>query len=377
MSDATRGPARSADEDAYASLLDGHNNEPTPVASRNDDRRPTWRSRLRQIGLFIVVLASVLGLALAGAGWFLTNRYAGNVHRLPTVFAGLDPSSRPAAPHAGGDPPVTFLLVGADTRAPGPTTGSTATSQAENTRSDAIMLLRITGDRRDAQVISIPRDSWVTIPGHDRNKINAAYAFGSPSLLIQTVEALTNVRVDHFGVIDFAGFKTMTDALGGVDVAVSQPTSSMGVTFTEGVNHLNGDQALVYVRQRYELSGGDFDREQRQQNYLRAMLTTASHGDLLGNPGKLDAFIRALTGSVSVDDELSSKDLVTLAFGSRDLKPGSVAFLTAPVTGTGMEGDQSVVYLDETADAALWRYLNNDSLAQHVAQFKQLPATPN
>lgn len=66
-----------------------------------------------------------------------------------------------------------------------------------------------------------------------------------------------------------------------------------------------------------------------------------------------------------------------LAFGSRDLKPGSVAFLTAPVTGTGMEGDQSVVYLDDTADAGLWRYLNNDSLAQHVAQFKQLPATPN
>ncbi len=173
------------------------------------------------------------------------------------------------------------------------------------------------------------------------------------------------------------GFKTMTDALGGVDVAVSQQTSSSGVTFTEGVNHLNGDQALVYVRQRYELAGGDFDREQRQQNYLRAMLTTASQDDLLGNPGKADAFIRALTGSVSVDGELSSKDLVTLAFSSRDLKPGSVAFLTAPVTGTGIEGDQSVVYLDETADAALWRYLNDDSLAQHVAQFKQLPATPN
>jgi LCP family protein required for cell wall assembly len=233
------------------------------------------------------------------------------------------------------------------------------------------MLLRITGDRRNAQVISIPRDSWVTIPGHGRNKINAAYAFGGPSLLIQTVEALTNVRVDHFGVIDFAGFKTMTDALGGVDVAVNQQTSSRGVTFTEGMNHLNGDQALVYVRQRYELAGGDFDREQRQQNYLRAMLTTASQGNLLGSPGKLDDFIRALTGSVS------AKDLVTLAFGSRDLKPGSVAFLTAPVTGTGMEGDQSVVYLDDTADAALWRYLNNDSLAQHVAQFKQLPATPN
>lgn len=239
------------------------------------------------------------------------------------------------------------------------------------------MLLRISGDRSNAQVISIPRDSWVTIPGRGKNKINAAYAFGGPSLLIQTVEALTNVRADHFGAIDFAGFKTMTDALGGVDVAVKQQTSSRGVTFTQGINHLNGDQALIYVRQRYELAGGDFDREQRQQNYLRAMLTATSQDNLLGNPGKLDAFIRALTGSVSVDDKLSSQDLVTLSYSSRNLRPESFAFLTAPVTGTGMEGDQSVVYLDDAAIAALSGYLNNNSLAQHIAQFKQLPATPN
>ena len=124
------------------------------------------------------------------------------------------------------------------------------------------MIARLNPDRTVAAVASIPRDSWVDIPGHGHDKINAAYSFGGPSLLVATVENLTQIRIDHFAVIDFAGFRSMVDAVGGIDVGIDAPTSSDGVAFHQGVNHLDGRAALAYVRQRYGLIGGDFDRAQ-------------------------------------------------------------------------------------------------------------------
>ena len=135
------------------------------------------------------------------------------------------------------------------------------------------MIARLAEDGQSAAVVSIPRDSWVDIPGHGKNKINAAYAFGGPSLLIRTVENLTELHVDHFAVIDFAGFQAVVDSVGGIDVGISAATSNEGVHFHQGVNHLDGTQALAYVRQRYGLVDGDLDRAQRQQNAMRAVLT--------------------------------------------------------------------------------------------------------
>src|SRR3954469_23927263 len=133
------------------------------------------------------------------------------------------------------------------------------------------MIARCSADRQHAQLISIPRDSWVDIPGHGMNKINASYAFGGPSLLIQTVEQLTEVRIDHYVAIDFDGIAEVTDALGGVDVEVAESTQNGPYTFTAGVNHISGEQARWYLGQRYGLAGGDFDRVKRQQQYLRAV----------------------------------------------------------------------------------------------------------
>src|SRR5919199_180245 len=134
----------------------------------------------------------------------------------------------PAAPTGGGGgtaAPITFLLVGSDTRA------DVAPGELPDARSDAIMIARFAGDREHAQVISIPRDSWVDIPGHGMDKINAAYALGGPTLLIQTVEQLTGVRIDHYAAIDFAGLTQVTDDLGGVDVTVPKTTSNGPYTF--------------------------------------------------------------------------------------------------------------------------------------------------
>lgn len=129
------------------------------------------------------------------------------------VFGPLDVAQRPAATES-----LTFLLVGTDSRSPEPTTGAEASGPEYvpgAQRSDVIMLFTLSPDRTGASVVSIPRDSWVPIPGRGLGKINTAYSYGGPTLLINTVEQLTQLRVDHFMVIDFAGFQQMTDAVGG------------------------------------------------------------------------------------------------------------------------------------------------------------------
>src|SRR3954463_2132302 len=158
----------------------------TDVASASDEStghesEPAPHRTLKRVLISLGILGLVLAVVLGGGLWFLTNRYAGNIDRVADVFSGLDEQTRPAPAtpdQRANAEPVTFLLVGSDTRAhlePGETPDG---------RSDAIIVARFSADRKHAQLISIPRDSWVDIPGRGLNKINASYAFGGPSLLI-------------------------------------------------------------------------------------------------------------------------------------------------------------------------------------------------
>ncbi|WP_309229394.1 LCP family protein [Blastococcus sp. TML/M2B] len=319
--------------------------------------------------------ALVLGLLVGGGAWYLTERYAGNIDRVADVFTRMDQQSRPARAtpaQAASHSPVTFLLVGSDTRV--------AAEEGEDPsgRSDAIMIARFSGDREHAQLISIPRDSWVDIPGRGMNKINAAYAFGGPSLLIQTVEQLTQIRIDHYLAIDFDGLIQVTDDLGGVEVLVAETTSNGPYTFPAGVNTLSGDEARWYLGQRYGLPGGDFDRVRRQQEYLRSLFTKLFSTNTFTDPGRLDDALLAVTRAVAVDDTLGNRDLFGLAYSMRNVRPADVEFFTAPVLGTGMEGPASVVYLDATTGERMWSYLRNDSLAPNAGEFatQALPDVP-
>jgi LCP family protein required for cell wall assembly len=337
-----------------------------------DGRRTRSRTRKIVIALLAVVLALIL--AAAAGIYFLTESIGNNVTRLPDTFAGIPADARPAASDA-----TTFLLVGTDSRAEAPTTGTDAAPDvnAGSQRSDVIMLARVAPDGSTASVSSIPRDSWVSIPGRGMNKINAAYAFGGAPLLIQTVENLTGVRVDHFGVIDFAGFQQMVDSVGGIDVRVAAATSNMGVDFHEGLNHLDGAQALAYVRQRYDLPAGDLDRAKRQQNAIKALLTKAS--GTLSDPVGLYDLVDSTSRTVSVDDTLSNGGLRDLALQWRGLRPAGVTFTNAPVGGLGREGAQSVVYLDDSAAGQYWQAVRDGTMSAYVAAHPKeaLPATPN
>jgi LCP family protein required for cell wall assembly len=343
-------------------------------AGRRDATRPRrGGSALRRALLGLGALAVVLAVLLAGSFFLLEDRYAGNIDRVKNVFSGLTDRPAPASPdHVEAAKPITFLLMGSDTR------GHPKAGNLPDGRSDAIMIVRLSGDRQHAQVISIPRDSWVNIPGHGMNKINASYAFGGPTLLIQTVERLTGVRIDHYAAIDFDGIIKVTDDLGGVDVMVAATTKNGPYTFSKGLNHLDGNQARWYLGQRYGLAGGDFDREKRDQQYLKAMFGKLFSAQTFTNPSRLDNALRAVTGAVSIDDTLSNSDLVSLGLSMRNVKPGDIDYLTTPVLGTGMEGAASVVYLDQAKDDRMWQYLRTDSLGQNAGEFSanRLPAVP-
>jgi LCP family protein required for cell wall assembly len=368
---------RTADDEVLPRL---ETDLPDPATDAEPDGQdPTGPTRtrhpLRRVLISLAAIALVLALLVGGGLWFLADRWAGNIDRVSDVIASLDQAARPAAAtpaQSAPQDPVTFLLVGSDTR------DEVAAGEDPDGRSDAIMIARFAADRTHAQLISIPRDSWVDIPGHGRNKINASYAFGGPSLLIQTVEQLTQVRIDHYVAIDFAGLIQVTDDLGGVDVVVAETTENGPFTFPAGPNHLDGEQVRWYLAQRYGLPGGDFDRVKRQQQYLRAMFAKLFSSDTFTDPGKLDAAMLAVTSAVTIDDTLGNGDLVSLAYSMRGVRPDNIQFFTAPVLGTGMEGPASVVYLDTVTGERMWSYLRSDSLAGNGAEFAKqaLPDVP-
>ena len=332
-----------------------------PVATGT---REVPRRRGRRILIGLVAAVLVMLLAAAAAVFVLTENLGNNVARVPGAFAGIDGAQRPAEAVDA----TTFLLVGTDTRSPDPTTGTDASPgvDAGSQRSDVIMLARIATDGTTASVTSIPRDSWVDIPGRGKNKINAAYAFGGASLLIDTVEHLTGVRVDHFGVIDFAGFQQMVDSVGGIDVRVATATSNRGVDFHEGLNHLNGEQALAYVQQRHGLPNGDLDRAKREQNALRALLSRA--GESAADPLALLRLADAASRTVSVDDTLSNGGLRSLAVANGGLRSGAVIFASAPVASFGREGAQAVDRLDAAACAELWSAIRDGTVADYLTR---------
>jgi LCP family protein required for cell wall assembly len=326
----------------------------------DDAPRKTRKRHRRNILIGVVVFVALL----AGTGTALfferQSAYNNNVKRIPGALPNY--AGRPGAGPKGVE---NWLLIGSDTRVEGEQANQTSYG---GQRSDTIMLVHLPKDRKAAYLISFPRDSWVTIPGHGKSKINAAFSWGGYPLLIRTIESLTGARVDHFAILNFEGMQTMTNALGGVDVRVSQTVTDPmhHQTWQAGVNHLDGERALWFVRQRYGLAGGDFDRIKRQQAFLKALANKAVSRGTFRNPLKLNRFLEALTKSVSVDDTVGMGDLRSLAFSARGMRAGDIAFMTAPTKGTGRVGTQSVVFLDPVKDKALFTALRQDTVADYL-----------
>ncbi|WP_369371485.1 LCP family protein [Promicromonospora sp. Populi] len=280
-----------------------------------------------------------------------------NLERLDP-FAEIEPSTRPTAPPvAGPTAPVNILVLGSDSRI---SAGDPSAWEAGAQRTDAIMLVHLSADRQSAAAISIPRDSWVPIPGHGEAKINAAFSYGGPTLMIQTVEDLTGVRIDHFAVTDFESFTSLTDALDGVEITV--PDGEGGSVRQA----MTGEEALAFTRERYALANGDFGRVQRQQAWMRAIVAKVNNNR--SDPLRMTRFFEAVTSSVAVDEALTIDRIQELFESARDLSTNDITFMTAPYTGTGRSADgQSIVVLDRAVFDPLMQAVATDEVPDFLA----------
>ncbi|MGN9803953.1 LCP family protein [Micromonospora sp. L32] len=311
--------------------------------------------------LLVLALLSAGGV---GAGAFYLRSVEKDIDRVD-AFTEVPQENRP--PVVAKDA-MNIMILGSDSRDPEKTTGS---------RTDTIILAHLPKDRKSAQLISIPRDTWVRVPrskdgqhGGREAKINAAYAWGGIPLMVQTVEEFTKVRVDHVAVVDFAGFTDIIDALGGVDIYSDKTFTSIHPpfrTFQQGMQKMDGETALDYSRQRKQFADGDFARIRHQQQVIKAILDKAASGGILTSPGKLNDFVKASSAAVSVDEGMSLLDMAT---DLRGLRGGNLAFFTSPTRGTGQVGTESVVFADTDKVRSFYDAVRRDAVPEIVAARK-------
>jgi len=243
--------------------------ESEPLSSASGVIPRTHHTRRIIVSAVLILLVLIVGTGLTY--WLLLNHtVTTNVKHealLPTPSAGETlPVESPTTKDSSAKVPLAkgaqnILLIGSDSR----------TSVADG-RSDVIILVHVSADRQKVYLVHFPRDMYVDVPGHGKDKINAAYAYGGPQLLIRTLRNLVDVPIDHAAVIGFEGFKAMTDAVGGVDVYAEEASNEFGYVFHVGMNHLDGEAALGFVRERYQLSKGDISRGRRQQAFVKALM---------------------------------------------------------------------------------------------------------
>ena len=290
--------------------------------------------------MLLVVLAVVVSLVvLAVAAVALIARdLAGDLER-EDVFGGLTEDERPEQEPTEA---LDLLVLGSDGRegaGEAYETGENADVAGE--RADTTLLVHISADRESARVVSLPRDSWVALPscrGTDgaqlparQGQLNAAFLEGGLPCAVRTVESLTGVRIDHTAVVDFAGFRDMVDALGGVPVCLDEPfrPRMAGVDLPAGRSVLQGPEALEFVRARYGVGDGtDTDRIERQKQVIASMLDRALSRQLLVRPDRLVRFLSAATRNLRVDKDL---DLRELAVSLRGIDLSQVALTTVPL----------------------------------------------
>jgi LCP family protein required for cell wall assembly len=305
----------------------------------------------------VLALLFVVVVALVGAGvWIDTS-----LHRIPALTA------LPDRPRAGSG--TTWLLVGSDSRQ-----DLTPDQQAElatggdlgDGRTDTILLVHVPGLGANVTttMVSIPRDSYVPIPGHGEDKINAAFALGGAPLLAQTVEQATGLRLDHYAEIGFDGFAVMVDAVGGVTMCLPEPVSDplAGIDLPAGCQELDGRNALGYVRTR-ATARADLDRMANQRQFMATLMHRAASPGVLLNPLRWYPMGQAASKAVTVDSGAHVWDLARLAWALH----GTVTTTTVPI-GEFTSGDSGsvVVWNDDAAKRLFQALAGDEAIPQDV-----------
>lgn len=335
------------------------------------DRRSARGARTRRRGLVIAGTLSCLVLGSSGVTWALTN-YA--TTKIKSVDAGLQ-GSRPST---GA---MNILVVGVDRR-------DDLTRKQQNQlklgresgeRTDTMMVMHLSEDHRRVTVVSLPRDTWTTIPGKGQHKINAAYQLGGPKLATRTVQAATGLTLHHYVEVNVLGFINVVDALGGISVCTPVPINDpkTALNLEPGTYSFDGVKALAYARTR-ATARSDLDRIDRQQQVISALLNQALSGDTLTNPVRLASFVDTALDTVRVDDALR-KDLLGLADQLKNVSTDDVTFATVPLADVDHRtptGESAVLWDSEAAKELFRRIAADETLVKPSKPVKSTP-TPS
>lgn len=340
-------------------------------------------ARRHRRGIMATGAMSAFVLLFAGGGWAFQDYVLGNVQRVD-AFDGLK-----NRPDTGPEGSMNILLAGVDRRE-----GLTDQQirdlhlgKVGGQRSDTMMLVHISSKHDKVTVVSLPRDSLVTIPAHRSNgsegangaeigerqgKLNWAYMYGGAPLTVQTVERATGVHVDHYIEVNFLGFLKVVNALGGVTVctptAIDDPKS--GLRLPAGKSNVDGTTALAYARARYTLTGGsDLGRIDRQQQFMSAVVHKA-----LSEPAKFPSFLSASLDAIRADKGLSKSTLTALATQMKGMSTDSIAFTTVPLSNS----DYTVSIGGQQQSTVLWDQSAGNRLFNEIEDDKPIiqPATP-
>jgi len=327
-------------------------------------KRPAAPGPRRRWGQWLAGAVSLSILATSCGGWVVLNGVGDSIDR---VDAFGDGRNRPA-----DDGVTTFLVVGTDDREgiPEDTLKNVLHAGGESCHcTDTMMIIQLAKDGGRASVVSIPRDSYVSIPAHQdpatrrqvpagKGKINAAYGMGGAPLTVRTVEQNTGLRIDHYLQVNFLSFVSTVDALGGVEVCSSKPLKDdySGLDLPAGSTRLDGAGALKYVRARHVDASSDLGRMHRQQKFLAQLLHQATGSGTLLNPARLSKVLDSVLNSLKADKDLSTDDLVTLATRMKDLSAANADFATVPISDVDYQvsGWGSTVRWDERGAKALF-----------------------
>ncbi|WP_456152680.1 LCP family protein [Mycolicibacterium boenickei] len=326
---------------------------PGPAAARPPAPAPVRKPRKRRHwGRLVLAVLLVAVVALIGGAFWVDS----SLHRIPAL---ADYPERPGAAHG-----TTWLLVGSDSRqnlSPEQQADLATGGDIGNGRTDTILLVHIPGlgSGTPATMVSIPRDSYLPIPGYGEDKVNAAFSLGGAQLLAQTVEQATGLHLDHYAEIGFDGFAAMVDAVGGVTMCPAEPISDplAGIDLPAGCQELDGRSALGYVRTR-ATPRADLDRMNNQRAFMSALLHRATSPEVLLNPLRWQPMAKAATNSVAVDEDAHVWDLGRLAWA---MHGDDMVTTTVPIGEFTGSDSGAVVVWDSDAAGRLFTALANDA----------------
>jgi LCP family protein required for cell wall assembly len=305
----------------------------------------------------VLVLAGVAALVLfstvAAGGYAAAAHFANSIPRIHVAH--LDRAAGPGTGSSGGG--ETVLLTSQDRPEPA------GSADQPPVPTGLIMLLHINANRRAGGIVSIPPTAIVRVPGHGPARIGNAVVFGGASLLVQTVEQVTGVRINHYARIDFAHVASVVDAVGGVDIRLPGTRAGLAAG-PPAAEHLTGATAIGYARQPSLTEQG---RVLRQQNLIRAVLQKIAGAHLLTDPATMFRVLDSLTTLLTVDSNFTGGQLESLAGELAGLGSSSGAFVTAPATPSGRS-----VRLDPAVSRQLWAAIRQDAIAGFAARH---PAT--